>query len=199
MFTSFFRRPVRTLRPCRQASVLDLWRYLRSAYARLTTSTLRSLPPEERRAYKQANFDFCTPGGVFTQRKRDGLASYSGFLVMDIDHVSDPSRLLQKAIYDWQPSLAFVSPSGEGCKMFISIAYDLQNLTGCAPNTPLSPEEAKRVSDTYTSLFQRLREAWNSYAPSAPLDPSGADISRTCYLPCDPLAFISSDLLQWTH
>lgn len=199
MYMSFFRRPVRTVKPCRTATPADLAAYLRSPYAWAATSYLRTLSEEKRRPYKQTNFDFCTPGGTFRTRKREELATYSGLLVLDIDHVSDPYKLLARAVHDWEPTLGFVSPSGEGVKLLIDVSADLQNLTHCTPDTPLSPAQATEVSKVYTSLFQRIREAWNAYAPSSPLDPSGADISRACYLPADPLAYLAPTPQLWNH
>lgn len=197
MTISFFRRPVKTVTPCRDASVTDLWRYIRSPYARQQTGVLRTLPPEERRGYKQRNFDFCTPGGLFSSRKIGGLVATSGYLVVDVDHVSDPRKLLQSVIFDLSPALAFVSPSGDGCKFLLDISEDMLQLTGYRPKEVIRQGDGQKVANAYKGLFSHLATWWESYAPESPIDESGSDISRACYLPCDPLAYIGEKLLIW--
>ena len=67
---SFFRRPIRNTRPCRDASPEDIYKYLVSDYAKAHTEHLRTLKDsKERSRYKAENFDYITPGGLFRSRK----------------------------------------------------------------------------------------------------------------------------------
>lgn len=58
---SFFRRPIRNTRPCRDASPQDIYKYLVSDYAREHTEHLRTIKDsKERSRYKAEHFDYVT-------------------------------------------------------------------------------------------------------------------------------------------
>ena len=121
---SFFRHPIRNIRPCREASPEDIFKYLISDYAKARTETLRSIADiKKRREYKAGQFDYITPGGIFRTRKETDLIQASGYIVIDFDHVSDPLRLVIKLAGDdnFETVLAFRSPSGDGVKWIVSL------------------------------------------------------------------------------
>lgn len=175
---SFYRHPIRNIRPCREASPENIFKYLISDYAKARTETLRSITDiKKKRDFKAEQFDYITPGGIFRTRKETDLILASGYIVIDFDHIPDPSNLVIKLAGDdnFETVLAFRSPSGDGVKWIVS--------TPCVPKpdgTPFTHEECFTILSNYTSRYYGIQA-----------DPSGKDICRACFLPYDPEAFLN--------
>ena len=131
-------------------------------------------PSQNARTYKAANFDYCTFSSTFTARNDKALILHSGLLCVDFDHLSDVSTLFNKLLKDeyFDTQLLFRSPSGDGLKWIIPI--DLTQATHSNYFTAV----ANYISQTY----------------GVEVDKSGKDISRACFLPHDPQAFINPKL-----
>lgn len=169
---SFFRKPVRNTVPCQCISIPDIYRYIVGNYAKAQTEMLRSITDKAAaRRYKAENFDFCTFSGIFHSRSRDGLAQQSDLLCIDFDHVADiPSlreRLLKEEHFDTE--LMFRSPSGDGLKWVIQVF-----------------REDMDHSSYFLAIYNYLRA--NGYPEP---DRSGSDVSRACFIPYDPDAYIN--------
>lgn len=175
---SFFKRPIRNTKPCRQASPEDIFKYLTSDYAKARTEELRKIKgSKERSRYKAANFDYITPGGIFTSRKESALVQASGYIVIDFDHVQNPASLVRKLASDqnFETVLAFRSPSGDGVKWIVALpSINRKDGTPCT------------FMDYFTMLSNYSRKFYGIEA-----DPSGKDICRACFLPHDPEAFLN--------
>ncbi len=119
----------------------------------------------------------CLPGflaaGIFSKRNRDSWESASGLMILDFDDVAHPAGLRCVLSGESCVVMAFVSPSGKGCKAVIRV-----------PVT--EPDEA---------LHKRCFAAAERWADSfgAVLDPSGKDPARLCFFSCDPEAFLNLD------
>lgn len=160
---SFFRHPIRNIRPCREASPEDIFKYLISDYAKARTETLRSIADiKKRREYKAGQFDYITPGGIFRTRKETDLIQASGYIVIDFDHVSDPLRLVIKLAGDdnFETVLAFRSPSGDGVKWIVSLP-DATKPDG----TPFTFGEYSPTTPGNTMAFRQTPPAKTSAAP----------------------------------
>ncbi|MBO8478182.1 MAG: hypothetical protein IAB80_04785 [Bacteroidetes bacterium] len=181
---SFFRRPIRNTRPCRDASPQDVYKYLVSDYAKANTETLRCIKdPKERSRFKSQNFDYVTPGGIFHSRKESDLVKASGYMVIDFDHISDPEGLVLLLANEenFETILAFRSPSGDGVKWFVALPPDAKKPDG----TPFT------YGEFFTILSNYVRHAYGYEA-----DPSGKDVCRACFLPHDPDAFLNPFYLE---
>ena len=181
---SFFRRPIRNTRPCRDASPQDIYKYVTSDYAKANTETLRSITdPKERSRYKAANFDYVTPGGLFRSRKESDLIQASGYMVIDFDHIPDPDGLVLLLANEenFETVLAFRSPSGDGVKWFVNLPVGQTKPDG----TPFT------YGEFFTILSNYVRHAYGYEA-----DPSGKDICRACFLPFDPDAFLNPFFIE---
>ena len=181
---SFFRRPIRNTRPCRDASPQDIYKYITSDYAKANTETLRSITdPKERSRYKAANFDYVTPGGLFRSRKESDLIQASGYMVVDFDHIPDPDGLVLLLANEdnFETVLAFRSPSGDGVKWFVNLPVGQTKPDG----TPFT------YGEFFTILSNYVRHAYGYEA-----DPSGKDICRACFLPFDPDAFLNPFFIE---
>lgn len=175
---SFYRRPIRNTRPCREASPEDIFKYLTSDYARKHTEYLRTISDsKERSRYKADNLDYVTPGGIFRSRKESDLVTASGYIVIDFDHVSDPQSLVKKLANDdnFETVLAFRSPSGDGVKWIVAL-----------PNITKPDGTTFTFLEDFTILSNYSRKTFGVIA-----DPSGKDICRACFLPYDPDAFLN--------
>lgn len=193
---SFFPAPVSNTRPSFSLSPFALFRYLNSGLAAEATERIRAAStPEERRELKRMTLDFCTPGCVVSVRRLAGLISYSGLMVVDLDHIPVPD--VWREVREWgvryecsqlhnDPAavLGFVSPSGDGYKLIIDVTDEMQAGTQLAAGQSLaSDEERRRVAETYKALFSHWADVIGRLGYE--VDKSGSDITRACYLPHD--------------
>lgn len=112
--------------------------------------------------------------GVFKKRQDNQIESYSGLIVLDIDKLSLPqiNTLMGDLSSDTFVYTAFVSPSGEGVKIvyMTSITDPIDYLAG----------------------FLHLQDYFQKKY-ILPVDPSGKNISRLCYVSFDPNAIINEN------
>jgi len=169
---SFFKAPVRNTIPHKSICLLDAYNYIVGEYAKQRTEKLRTITdPKQARQYKAINFDYCTFSGMFTTRNDKALVNYSGLLCIDFDHLQKVDLLRNQLLQDeyFETQLLFVSPSGDGLKWIISID------TTKSSHGQFFAAVANYILQTY----------------KVAVDKSGRDISRACFLPYDPQAFIN--------
>ena len=174
---SFFKAPVRNTIPHKSICMLDAYNYIVGDYAKQRTEKLRSIKdPKKARQYKVSTFDYCTFSGAFTTRNDKALINHSGLLCVDFDRLQNVEKLrfqlLQDEYFDTQ--LLFVSPSGDGLKWIISI--DTTKTTH---------------GDFFAAVANYILQTYK-----VEVDKSGRDISRACFLPHDPQAFINPLFLK---
>ncbi len=169
---SFFKAPITSTRPYRSITVLDAYNYIVGPYAKPQTAALRAIPDKKKaRIYKAANFAYATFSGEFSSRSNDAVKSVSGLLCIDFDHLPDIPELSARLLEDeyFTTALLFRSPSGDGLKWII---------------------ETGRGSVSHSDYFRAVGNyIHKTYGIKA--DPSGKDISRACFLPYDPEAYIN--------
>ena len=174
---SFFKAPISNTKPHKAVSLLQIYNAIKGDYYKERTEHLRKLIDQKQaRQYKAANFDYCTFSGTFTTRNDKALIKHSGLLCVDFDHLQNVellrNQLLQDEYFDTQ--LLFRSPSGNGLKWIISID------TSQTTHSDYFAAVANYISQTYGVI----------------VDKSGRDISRACFLPHDPQAFINPIYLK---
>ena len=172
---SFFKAPIRNTIPYKQINLRDTWNYITGHYAKDRTLDLRGIrDPQRARAFKASRFDYCTFSGTFSARKEDKLIQHSGLLCLDFDHVPKLEEFFQALKSDPQlhTQLLFRSPSGDGLKWVIKI-----DLEQC------------RHAEWFRAVANYVFKTYH-----IPVDPSGKDICRACFLPWDPRAYISEDI-----
>ena len=175
---SFFRRPIKNTKPCREASPQDIYKYLVSDYAKAHTEHIRTIADNrERSRYKAANLDYITPGGTFRSRKENELIQASGYMVIDFDHIPNAKGLVNRLANDtnFETVLAFRSPSGDGVKWIVALPD-----TNKPDGTPFTYGEFFTILSNYSKKIYGIEA-----------DPSGKDICRACFLPHDPDAFLN--------
>ena len=179
---SFFKAPISNTKPHKAVRLLDIYNYIVGKYAKERTEKLQALlvetggrPSKSARHFKAANFDYCTFSGVFTTRNDKALVKHSGLLCLYFDHLKDVQKLRFQLLQDeyFETQLLFVSPSGNGLKWIIQV-----NITQATH------------ADYFLSVANYLKATYN-----IEVDKSGKDISRACFLPHDPQAFINPKLV----
>lgn len=95
----------------------------------------------------------------------------SNLLCVDFDHISDLEGLFARLLEDkyFDTALLFRSPSGDGLKWVIEINKGA-----------LSHSDFFRAVENYIFKTYGIK-----------VDQSGKDISRACFLPYDPAAYIN--------
>lgn len=174
---SFFKAPIKNTIPHKTVSLVQVYNAITGEYYKQHTEKLRSISDTvQARKYKAANFDYCTFSGVFTSRNDKSLVTHSELMCIDFDHVQNLDTLREALLADeyFNTQLLFISPSGDGLKWIIEID------TRKAPHGEYFASVANYILQTY----------------SVEVDKSGKDISRACFLPFDPNAFINPLLLN---
>ena len=174
---SFFKAPIKNTIPHKTVSLVQVYNAITGEYYKQHTEKLRSITDVvQARKYKATNFDYCTFSGVFTARNDKSLVTYSELMCIDFDHVQNIDTLRQALLADeyFDTQLLFISPSGDGLKWIIEID------TRKAPHGEYFASVANYILQTYSVV----------------VDKSGKDISRACFIPFDPNAFINPLLLN---
>jgi hypothetical protein len=187
-FFSFFKAPISNTKPYKTIGIRDAYNYIVGDFAKQRTDKLRTiLSPlscgegqgerhKKARFFKSANFDYCTFSGVFEKRNDNALVKDSGLLCIDFDNLQAVDllrdQLLQDEYFDTQ--LLFRSPSGNGLKWVIEI-------------------DASEIShaDYFNAVANYIKATYK-----VEVDKSGRDVSRACFLPHDPQAFINPLILK---
>jgi len=173
---SFFRKPVRNIYPCQNMNPMQAYQAITSTRYERVTRVLRSIGNKESaRNYKASEFDYCCFSGTFTTRGDKNLIQHSGFITLDFDHIENIRELQDQLILNnhFETILSFVSPSGDGLKWIVKI--DLRD-------------------HSHLEWFQCISYYVKSQF-DLNVDKSGKDISRCCFLPFDPQAYINPKYL----
>ena len=119
-----------------------------------------------------------TPSGIFNNgRKAEVISNYSGFIVLDIDKLSDDQLYNAKnAVQDCQHTYSvFISPSGNGLKVIVPVNSMVEQ----------HKQAYQQVSDYYESLT------------NLQIDQSGKDVSRLCFMSYDPECYINTNAVPF--
>ena len=181
---SFFRAPIKNITPQAQVSVLQIYKYITSDYAKLATDRLRSIADHhEARRYKSEMLDYVTFSGCFSSRRTGGLIEHSGFLCFDIDKIESEKRLQEiKSLLindeELHTVLCFRSPSGNGLKWVVEVPDRVW-----LRQTEIT-DDRLQITDIITQnhklLYERIRGyLFERYGIETD---HTSDIARPCYL-----------------
>lgn len=91
---------------------------------------------------------------------------------------------------DLRAVLGFVSPSGDGYKLFVEVSREMYALSCREAGELLETETARNeVAEAYKVIYKD--RAQKALALGLELDESGSDITRACYVPADYYARMS--------
>jgi len=108
--------------------------------------------------------------GVFEERKDAGLKQHSGFIVLDIDDLSNPKEVKQTLSLDSYVYSCWLSPSGKGVKALVKI----------------------NDSTRHREHFFAIEKYFDKHY-SIVVDPTGKNVSRACYESYDSELYLNED------
>lgn len=172
--------------PTESITLEEVWERITDRGLQDQTTALRILLQEGRKEeYKTSKGNLLpsvTFGGTFDYRTtntetlsregKTGLLRGSGFVIIDIDHISETGLSLQELKdrisedREIGVRLVFTSPSGDGLKVVCRVSSQITD------------------KDSYKTAYNSLRHFINSKYGEI-VDKSGSDISRLCLLCCD--------------
>ena len=174
---SFFRAPITSTVPYKSITLFEAYLYIIGKPAQKRTADLRAITDKtQAKRFKSNCFDYCCFSGVFTKRNANALVQHSGLMCIDFDHLPDPDDLRQKLLFDeyFDTQLLFRSPSGDGLKWIIPV--DLSEYTH---------------GEFFEAVAEHILQGYG-----VQIDKSGSDVSRACFLPYDPHAYINPEYLH---
>ena len=113
--------------------------------------------------------------GTFNERKDSKLHKHSGFVVLDFDNLEDVSDSKMRLATDEHSFATWVSPSGNGLKVLVSISH---------------PEH-------HESHFRALQKYYEK-AYGLEVDSTGKNLSRACYESYDPDIVINREAKKFS-
>ncbi|WP_178984891.1 BT4734/BF3469 family protein [Winogradskyella helgolandensis] len=168
---SFFKAPVRNVFPSETLRLHQVFALITSDKYKKITEELRAITNvKEARKLKANRFDYVTLSGTFDKRSDKNLLKHSNLLTIDFDHLENLQELRTQLLNDeyFETEMLFISPSGDGLKWIIRI--DISEVTH---------------SEYFTAVANYIKHNYN-----IEVDQSGKDVSRACFLPYDPTAFL---------
>lgn len=175
---SYFRKPIKNTNQFKDITIIEAYEMIKSESFRKSTEFLRQIESaNEARLYKATNFNYVTFSGTFNTRKDDLLKKHSGLMAIDFDHVDDLDQLKNTLLNDpcLDTELMFISPSGDGLKWIV----------------PVNIGKASHF-DHFKAIEAYLKEKYDLN-----IDASGKDVSRACFLPWDPDAYINPNYFEY--
>lgn len=145
-------------------------------YQNAITYLRKSLADDKKEAAERAKKSLLafTPSATFNGgRKMEFLTNYNGLMVLDIDKL-EKEKLQQcktKIRMDHFVYACFVSPSGNGLKIFVKVSTD--------------KEQHKETFLKLQRYFEELLEV--------EIDKSGKDITRLCFMSFDPELYLNEN------
>ncbi|NJX15534.1 BT4734/BF3469 family protein [Tamlana crocina] len=171
-YCSFFKAPVRNVFPLETLRLHQVFALITSDKYKKITEDLRAITDvKEARKFKANHFDYVTFSGTFEKRNDNNLLQHSNLLTIDFDHLENLQELKSKLLNDeyFETEMLFTSPSGDGLKWIIRI--DISETSH---------------SEYFIAVANYIKHTYN-----IEVDQSGKDISRACFLPYAPTAFLN--------
>ena len=172
---SYYRGGIAAILPYAAITPAQLYTVLTCGRHRARTEALRAAAVgSPQRAELKKGLDYVTPAGTFTRRANNALDTASDLLVLDFDHVdvgAARAALLADALLAPELVLLFISPSGDGLKVFVHTdpaATHLDNFRAYAAY----------LGAHYAAL---------GLVP----DEAGKDVARACFVPYAPDAWLA--------
>ncbi|MBF8151455.1 VirE protein [Winogradskyella sp. F6397] len=170
-YCSFFKAPVRNVFPAETMRLHQIFALITSDKYKAITKELRAITDvKEARKFKANRFDYVTFSGTFEKRNDKNLLQHSNLLTIDFDHLENIQKFKEQLLNDeyFETEMLFISPSGDGLKWIIRI--DISETSH---------------SEYFTAVANYINHTYN-----IEVDQSGKDVSRACFLPYDPTAFL---------
>jgi hypothetical protein len=170
---SIFFNGIGNVYPNSERDLKTLYEEIRNGTSlRNYTEKLRSIKDKKERAYYKKTFPYVTFSGTFRKRSNEGIIYHSGYICIDLDKIGDTDKLTGikgQILQFFNPGLMFISPSGDGLKIVFKIDIS---------------------QGTHAEYFAALSQYFRNEI-KIDIDPSGKDVSRACFVCCDPSVYYS--------
>lgn len=118
----------------------------------------------------KSNLPAFTYSATFKQRRvLDEIDNYNGLIGLDYDHVNSVQELKSKLVKLPYTEIAFISPSGDGVKVFV---------------------RTNSTADNHKEVFNAVRAFYDD-AVGEKSDAAVKDINRLCYVSWDPKLYLN--------
>ena len=135
---------------------------------------IRALTTKNERNLLKVKLDYVSAGGTFTTRNELGLIERSGIFCLDFDEVADLRKLKADLISKLTPALFFLSPSGDGLKVFYSVNVS---------------------AGSHLEYFKAF-EAYFKAELNISIDKQCKDVSRACFMSNDGNSYFNEQSLE---
>lgn len=170
---SYYQEGVKQKNPSANVGLIDIYEMVKGDEFKAKIENIRSKSTKDERTPLKLQLPLFTASGSFKDaRKKDNLIQHSGVIGVDLDHIDVLIKDTLSGDSFINPSLIFISPSGDGLKLFI-------NVKGLDENNHL---DCFRALESYFFATYKLE-----------IDRACKDISRPCYLSHDDSAYYCED------
>ena len=164
-------------RPIGVITVSQFLHDIRTGRFKQEIETIRSIPDKDKRNEVKKLLRAATISGEFgPTRGNNNQTRHSGLIAIDLDNLKNVPAFIEKLKLDKHTYALFISPSGNGIKIFVRI-----------------PADAKAHKSVFRALRRYYKKKFLLIA-----DEKCGDISRLCYVSYDPDAFVNPDALVFT-
>lgn len=164
----YYQGGIKVKKPTEVVDLAEVVGHIRSDRYAESIRSLRALPPEAQKLFKQ-DLDYYTFSGTFTPtRLAKNLYKHSGLICLDFDDLGDVETARMQFESDPYCLVCFVSPSGTGLKWICAVA------------------QPERHTEAFADLGQYMFQTYGYR-----LDASGADVSRACFVSYDPAIYVN--------
>jgi VirE N-terminal domain/Primase C terminal 2 (PriCT-2) len=164
---SYFEGGITKTNPTREITIEDYWELIKSDKNASIIHELRNEASPEIQSKIKSKLNYCTPSGIFSTRKASGLIAHSNIICLDYDGLKSVTETKNQFISDENVLLCFISPRGNGLKVFASIASENNK------------ESWIQLNAYYISKF------------NISADESGKDVCRACFDSYDSDAYFN--------
>jgi hypothetical protein len=170
---SVFKAPITNVTPFKDVTIKDVYTVIKSDKYKDQTERIRQSDHKAGDTLKKTVLDHVCFSCTCTRRNTKNIKSHSGYIAVDIDHLSEVLTERERILNDlpFNPALVFVSPKGKGLKIVFRIDTD-----------------TAKHEDYFFSLESFFIQQYNIQ-----IDKACKDIVRACFLCYDPDAIYNSD------
>ncbi len=185
---SYFKCPITNVLPLQSITLGETYELIKFDKFKENTELYRL---NKDKKFKSNQFDYVTFNGTFSKREDGALINLSNFFILDIDHIANLDIVRERIIKDENlcPKLVFISPSGDGLKIVLSIDVSLVADTG-----------NKRMLKIWSAINEYFRQNYSDILTANQkgeyIDASGTDLSRACFLCHDPEAYYNEEIIR---
>jgi hypothetical protein len=180
---SYYKCPIKNVFPEKNTTLKEVFELIVSDEFKVITNNYRDTKDK---TIKSNKLDYVTFNGTFSKRDDNNLISLSGYFVLDIDHISNLCEVRERIVSDetLSPKLVFISPSGDGLKVVISIDEGLVKSDGNKRMLQIWNAVNEYFSQNYSDILKPNQKGEF-------IDASGTDLSRACFLCHDESAYFN--------